>query len=271
MNHAIGHPGADDTGAIVEAIDVRKTYRLGRVETPVLRGASIRVARGEWVAVLGASGSGKSTLLHLLGGLDRPDAPGRRCVACGARETSSTCACGGHVERVPGGDVRLIGRSLAGLDERSLNRARRFDVGFVFQFYHLLPELTVEENVLVASMTAHGRLGYGRERERLRTRASGLLDTFGLSPRLRHRPAELSGGERQRVAIARALMNEPPVLLADEPTGNLDRVTGASILDALAALHRERAQTMVMVTHDESVAERADRIVRLRDGRVVSE
>lgn len=271
MSRATPQPDANDPGAIVEAIDVRKTYRLGRVQTPVLHGASVRVARGEWVAVLGASGSGKSTLLHLLGGLDRPDGPARRCVSCGApARDADACGCGGSVERLSGGEVRLAGRSLDGLDARSLDRARRFDVGFVFQFYHLLPELTVEENVLVASMTAHGRAGYARVRSAARERAGRLLETFGLSHRLRHRPAELSGGERQRVAIARALINEAPVLLADEPTGNLDRATGASILDALARLHQGRAQTMVMVTHDENVAARADRVVRLRDGRVVS-
>jgi len=261
-------------GPIIEAVDVRKTYRLGRVETPVLRGASISVRRGEWVAVLGASGSGKSTLLHLLGGLDRPDGPAARCATCGARPSDARageCACGGRIERTSGGDVRHEGDSLVGIDARRLDRVRRFGVGFVFQFYHLLPELSVEENVLVASMAAHGRLGYARVRDKARARASALLEAFGLSHRLRHRPAELSGGERQRVAIARALINEPPALLADEPTGNLDRVTGASILDALGALHRDRGQTMVMVTHDESVAARADRIVRLRDGRVVGE
>ncbi|MGD9692692.1 MAG: ABC transporter ATP-binding protein [Phycisphaerales bacterium] len=265
VEHRSGEP-------IVEAVDVRKTYRLGRMETPVLRGASVRVMKGEWVAVLGASGSGKSTLLHLLGGLDRPDRAAQRCVSCGAASSGAgACACGGRVERVSGGEVRHEGVSLVGMEARGLDRVRRFGVGFVFQFYHLLPELNVEENVLVATMSAHGRAGYARVREEARARAASLLEAFGLAHRLRHRPTELSGGERQRVAIARALINEPPVLLADEPTGNLDRVTGASILDALAALHRERAQTMVVVTHDETVAARADRVVRLRDGRVVEE
>ena len=240
-------PGANPAAtpaapAILEAVRVHKTYRLGRVQVPVLRGAGIRIERGEWVAILGASGSGKSTLLHLLGGLDRPDpAPG-------------------------GGEIRYEGAPLRTMSRRALDEYRRTRVGFVFQFYHLLPELTVMENTLVSAMAAHGRLGFMRRRAELHERAAGLLGAFGLGQRLRHRPAELSGGERQRVAIARALMNKPDVLLADEPTGNLDRRTGDSILDTVVGLHRDQSQTIVMVTHDEEVAARADRVVRLEDG-----
>jgi lipoprotein-releasing system ATP-binding protein len=233
---------------ILEAQSVYKTYRLGRVDVPVLRGASMRVEKGEWVSVLGASGSGKSTLLHLLGGLDRPDRKG----ANGS------------------GGVVFKGDRLDQLSSSDLDRYRSTDVGFVFQFYHLLPELTVLENVLIAAMTRHGLGAYWRARRALKKQASGLLESFGLGHRLRHRPTELSGGERQRVAIARALMNDPAVLLADEPTGNLDRKTGNAILDSIAAHRAESGRTLVVVTHDQEVARRADRIVRLEDGKVVA-
>jgi len=229
---------------LLECERVSKTYRLGRVDVPVLRGVSMRVEEGEWVCVLGASGSGKSTLLHLLGGLDRPDAKA--------------------------GGVRYRGEALEGMTPRGLDRYRSERVGFVFQFYHLLPELTVLENALAPAMIRHGRLGYMRRRETLRKDASDLLGHFGLSHRLRHRPAELSGGERQRVAIARAMLNEPDVLLADEPTGNLDRATGAQILDAIGEVRRRRGHAIVMVTHDEETAARADRRLTLEDGRIVA-
>ena len=224
---------------LLEAEDVHRTYRLGRTEVPVLKGASIRVNPGEWVAILGSSGSGKSTLLHLLGGLDRPDA----------------------------GAVRFRGESISGFSPRRLDRYRNEHVGFVFQFYHLLPELNVLENTMIPAMVGVGRLEWMRRRGEIRERARALLDRFGLSHRVRHRPAELSGGERQRVAIARALMHRPDVLMADEPTGNLDAKTGEAILETLAEQHRA-GLTIVMVTHDQWIAARADRIVHLVDGRV---
>ncbi len=229
--------------SLIRVENVHKTYRLGRVDVPVLRGASLSVGKGEWVAVLGASGSGKSTLLHLMGGLDRPD-------------------------DAKAGDVVFDGRPLGHMSTGELDRFRAGRVGFVFQFYHLLPELTVLENVAVAAMVKLGRFGYKKAANEAKARA--LLESFGLSHRLRHRSAELSGGERQRVAIARGLMNEPDVLLADEPTGNLDRQTGDKILDAMTAIRRQRNQTMVVVTHDREIAARADRVVRLDDGRVVA-
>ncbi|MCC6660637.1 MAG: ABC transporter ATP-binding protein [Phycisphaerales bacterium] len=231
------------TMTLLAARDLRKTYRLGRVDVPVLRGATLSVSRGEWVAVLGASGSGKSTLLHLMGGLDRPDRKG-------------------------GGSITYDGRPLDRIRSNDLDRYRAADVGFVFQFYHLLPEFTVLENVLAAAMILHGRFGFMRKRAALEGRARELLAAFGLPHRLGHRPAELSGGERQRVAIARALMNQPALLLADEPTGNLDRATGETIIAEVARLRERTGQTIVMVTHDPEVAARADRIVHLRDGRV---
>ncbi|MEL7471874.1 MAG: ABC transporter ATP-binding protein [Planctomycetota bacterium] len=227
---------------LLRATNVHKTYRLGRVPVPVLRGAAIVVEPNEFVAILGASGSGKSTLLHILGGLDRPD-------------------------REPSAEIEFDARVVSRLSARQLDRYRAADVGFVFQSYHLLPELTVLENVAVGAMILHGRLGYVRRRAEAQARACELLDGVGLGNRLRHRPTELSGGERQRVAIARSLINRPRLLLADEPTGNLDRAAGQSVLDLFDQLRSELGLTVVMVTHDEAVASRAHRIVRLEDGR----
>lgn len=230
----------NDTGTrsadpLLVAESLHKTYRLGDVEVPVLKGASLEVTAGEWVAILGSSGSGKSTLLHLLGGLDRPDPGAGRIV-------------------FDGEDISLQNRR-----ERNIYRNR--SIGFVFQFYHLLPELTVSENALLPTMVASSIPG-------ARERARELLERFGLGHRLEHRPRELSGGERQRVAIARALANGPQVLLADEPTGNLDEGTGRGILDLLAQEHAE-GLGIVMVTHDPSIAELADRVVELHHGQVV--
>ncbi len=235
---------ADAAGVLLEGREIHKTYRLGRVDVPVLRGASISVAPGEFVAVLGASGSGKSTLLHLLADLDRPDRPG-------------------------GGEVRFRGQRIDTLSGRRRDRYRNRSIGIVFQFYHLLPELDVLENALLPAMIGRGRLGWMAGRAEARDRARSLLESFGLGHRLTHRPSQLSGGERQRVAIARALVNGPDVLLADEPTGNLDAKTGAGILELLEARHAA-GLTIVMVTHDRAIAARADRIVRLEEGRVVT-
>jgi len=225
---------------LLAAHDVFRTYLLGRTHVPVLKGASLSVRQGEWVAVLGSSGSGKSTLLHLMGGLDRADA----------------------------GRVVFRGENVEHYSPRRLDRYRNEHIGFVFQFYHLLPELTVMENTLLPAMVGAGRLEWMSRRGELRKRAHELLERFGLGHRFRHRPAELSGGERQRVAIARALMRNPQVLLADEPTGNLDARTGEQILDMIAEQHRA-GLTIVMVTHDQWIAARADRIVHLADGRVL--
>ena len=232
-------PTSRGLSCLLEAVDVHRTYRLGRVDVPVLRGANLHIEEGEWVSVHGASGSGKSTLLHLLGGLDQPDAGS--------------------------GPIRFEGRPLGDLSPRELNRFRNASVGFVFQFYHLLPELTVLENTLLPCLIACGRLQWWRRRKDLRRRAHELLERLGLGHRLEHRPKELSGGERQRVAIGRALVNRPRLLLADEPSGNLDEHTGGEILDVLADVHRD-GLTMVIVTHDRSIADRADRIVTLQDG-----
>ncbi|MBT8485446.1 MAG: ABC transporter ATP-binding protein [Phycisphaerales bacterium] len=230
---------ARTTQSRLAARDVVKSYRLGRVTVPVLKGAALDVAEGEWVAVLGSSGSGKSTLLHLLGDLDQADA----------------------------GEIRFDDRPLAAMSRRERDRYRNRSIGFVFQFYHLLPELNVVENTYLPALVGMSRLAFYTQRRALRTRARDLLAGFGLDHRLDHRPRELSGGERQRVAIARALINRPAVLLADEPTGNLDEQTGGEILDLLSAQHAE-GLTIVMVTHDVGIAARADRVVELHDGAV---
>ena len=224
----------------LQAIGLKKRYRKGQVEIPVLKGVGLRVERGEFVAVIGQSGSGKSTLLHLLGTLDAPDA----------------------------GEVHFAGRRVDNLPVRQRDALRNREIGMIFQFYHLLPELTCLENALSPLMIANGVWSYLRNRRRHVERATALLDMVGLSHRLKHRPRELSGGEMQRTAIARALITQPQVLLADEPTGNLDQSTGADILRILRDLNRERELTVVMVTHDAAIARQADRVVRLTAGLV---
>jgi lipoprotein-releasing system ATP-binding protein len=225
--------------------NLHKTYSLGRVAVPVLRGVSMSVDRGEFLAILGSSGSGKSTLLHLLGGLDRPDAtPKASLIYRGAAEG---------------------GEDLAEMSSARLDAYRARDVGIVFQFYHLLPELTVLENVLIAAMIHRG-VGYSAHSAESVQRAEDLLAAVGLSHRRKHRPVELSGGERQRVAVARALINQPKILLADEPTGNLDQAIGVQILDLLASLRTQMGLTLVVVTHDALTARRADRTLSMRQG-----
>ena len=225
--------------AILRASGIQKSYRMGKSTLDVLRGVDFSVQEGEFVVIIGSSGSGKSTLLHILGALDRPSS----------------------------GTVEFSGTLLNTLRGRKLDRFRNKTVGFVFQFYHLLNELSVLENVLVPAMASVGTLGWLRVRKQTTKRAEQLLEQFGLKDRLRHKPFELSGGERQRVALARALINQPKLLLADEPTGNLDSQTGSGILEALSALHK-MGQTIVMVTHDERIAARAGRVVRLTDGKI---
>ena len=235
------HAPPQTTLPLISAQNVRKTYRLGKISGPVLRDASIDVHEGEWVSIVGSSGSGKSTLLHLLGGLDRADADS--------------------------GAIRFGGEDIRALGAARENRYRNRDVGFVFQFYHLLPELNVLENAMLPALVGLSRWRWFAEKGALGDRTAELLKTCGLGHRLLHRPAELSGGERQRGAIARALVNGPRMLLADEPTGNLDAKTGTGILDLLAERHAA-GLTMVMVTHDASIAARAQRQVRIADGRV---
>src|SRR5579883_1041608 len=217
-----------------------KSYWKGRNEVPVLRGVELEVEHGELLAVVGASGSGKSTLLHLLGLLDAPDA-------------GEVLLEGARIDNRPPGD-------------RDLLRNRTF--GFIFQFYHLLPELTALENVLMPHLIGRSFWSYWRQRHPLRTEATALLERVGLGHRLTHLPAELSGGEMQRAAIARALAGRPAVLLADEPTGNLDAGGGQGILELLRDLNRERGLTMIVVTHDQNIARQADRVVQLAGGQI---
>ncbi len=224
---------------ILSAENVQKSYRMGATRVNVLKGVDLAVQQGEFVAIVGASGSGKSTLLHILGALDRPDK----------------------------GLVQFEGRDLNRLRARELNRLRNQMIGFVFQFYHLLDELSVLENVFLPAMVSRSTAGWLMSRRPARQRAEELLAQLGLQERARHKPYQLSGGERQRVAIGRALMNQPRLLLADEPTGNLDSAAGNGILNVFETLHKA-GQTIVMVTHDERIARRAQRIITLADGRV---
>jgi lipoprotein-releasing system ATP-binding protein len=222
---------------MLEAKNVTKTYHTGKVSLRVLQGVSLRVEPGTFLAITGPSGAGKSTLLHLLAGLDTPTS----------------------------GEVSWKGQLLSRMSERARAHFRNQTVGIVFQFYHLLPELTALENVMLP-----GLVGALPSRS-LRQRAQRVLEQVGLGARGAHRPSELSGGEQQRAAIARALVNEPPVLFCDEPTGNLDSKTGEDVAQLLVELHRQRRMTLVLVTHEPGLAQRASQSLGLRDGRIVEE
>jgi lipoprotein-releasing system ATP-binding protein len=215
---------------LIAAHYIRKSYRRGPLVIPVLQGVSLAVDQGEFLAIVGPSGCGKTTLLHLLATLDRPD-------------SGEVCFEGNRIDTLP-------------TRGRDILRNRYF--GMVFQFYHLLPELTVLENVLMPSMIGDGIFGYMARRGKRRESARKMLELVGLSHRLKHKPRELSGGEMQRTAIARALVANPRLLLADEPTGNLDKHTGEEIMAILRRLNREQNLTIVMVTHDPHIAEQAD-------------
>ncbi|MEO6597236.1 MAG: ABC transporter ATP-binding protein [Planctomycetota bacterium] len=223
---------------MLAAVGVTKNYRLGKQQIPVLRGVDLQVAPGEAVALLGASGAGKSTLLHVLGLLDPPTS----------------------------GSVLFDGKPVHDLPIRERARLRHTHTGFVFQFYHLIPELTALQNVLLSRMMTTPVLRYWRERKAARAAAVAILEQVGLQDRLRHRPAELSGGERQRVAIARALLAEPRVIMADEPTGNLDSTTAKGVVDLMFQIQQQRQIAFLLVTHDEGLAKRCNRIVRMKDG-----
>lgn len=220
--------------------DLHKSYRRGNVPVPVLKGIDLEIREGEFTCIVGQSGSGKSTLLHLLGTLDVPDQ----------------------------GEIHLDGHRIDNMPARKKEQLRNREFGMIFQFYHLLPELTMLENVLIPRMIQDGVFKYMRNRGAYRRRALELLELVGLQDRIHHRPSQMSGGEMQRTAIARALVSEPSVLLADEPTGNLDRENGQEVMQTLLRLQREQSLTIVMVTHDETIADSADQLIRLVDGRV---
>ena len=216
---------------------IKKVYQMGKVPVEALQGVEMQIQEGEMIAIMGPSGSGKTTLLNVLGLLDAPSV----------------------------GSYQLCGEEVAKLSDRRRSQLRNKRFGFVFQVYNLLPRLTALENVMIPLIYG------GVKKSERRPRAEAALEAVGLGDRIRHRPAELSGGEQQRVAIARALVNEPSVILADEPTGNLDSKSGAAIMDLIQQLHNERKVTVVLVTHDAGIAARAERIVRLQDGQVVVE
>ena len=219
---------------LIRVVDLYKSYYDGLTELPVLRGVDLEVKKAEIVAIVGASGVGKSTLLHLLGGLDRPTE----------------------------GTIFYEGEDIFALNDQELDRFRNEEIGYVFQFHHLLPEFTALENVAMPGLIARQKsdVAYDRAKE--------LLEYVGLGERLGHRPAELSGGERQRVAIARALVNQPKIVLADEPTGNLDQKTSEAVHDLLWTLNDQFNQTFIIVTHNQTLAQRADRLIQLVDGQV---
>lgn len=220
---------------MIELEKVQKTYVTDRIETLALAGVDVRVERGEFVAVMGPSGSGKSTLLHVMGLLDPPSA----------------------------GQVRIGGRETSGLSDRELARLRNQAIGFVFQTFHLVPDLPVVDNVEIPLL--YRRMGWRERRER----ALEALERVGLGSRTRHLPSQLSGGQQQRVAIARAVVGRPQLLLADEPTGNLDSSTGEQIMETLVALNR-RGKTIIMVTHEQDVAAYASSRLHMRDGLIDS-
>jgi putative ABC transport system ATP-binding protein len=218
--------------AILEVHDVRKSYRLGGISVSALSGISFNVMKGEFLTIFGPSGSGKSTLLHLLGGLDRPDA----------------------------GKILIDGSDILELGDDDLAQLRLTKIGFVFQFFNLLPRLTALENVELPLVIA------GLSERETQERARKMLKFVGLETREKHRPHELSGGEQQRVAIARALITNPAIILADEPTGNLDTKTGREIVQLMKSLNEEKKQTFIVVTHDPQIAQEAHRTVHLKDG-----
>ena len=222
---------------ILEATGITKIIDTGTHRVEILRGVDLELPSGQFIAIMGASGSGKSTLLGLLAGLDTPTA----------------------------GKVIIDGVDITGLNEDALALVRGRKIGFVFQSYQLIPTLTAEENVLLPHELSGGDVAAGM------TRARELLTNVGLADRMDHYPVQLSGGEQQRVALARAFMCQPPILMADEPTGNLDSVNGAHVLDLLISLNQREGTTLVLVTHDRALASRADRIVTLSDGQVVAD
>ncbi|MFY9487877.1 MAG: ABC transporter ATP-binding protein [Solirubrobacterales bacterium] len=237
LTPASSHTTSPQTGPAVEVRGLTKTYDSGSTSVEALKGIDLTIERGEFIAVMGPSGSGKSTLMHILGAL----------------ETSSS------------GSVKIGGADITGLGDKRLTLLRRDSIGFIFQFFNLLPTLTAEENVMLPSLIA------GESAGKLKARADQLLGLVGLTQRGSHLPSQLSGGEQQRVSVARSLMREPELLLADEPTGNLDSTNGAAVLDMLRDVQSKAGHTIMMVTHDAAAASRASRVIFLRDGVISGE
>ena len=236
-------PHESEFNSVLSVQGLVKSYRKDKLEVPVLRGVDFEVESSCLTSLVGRSGSGKSTLMHLMATLDQPDA----------------------------GKVIYNGSRIDNAPTRERDFYRNHEVGMIFQFYHLLPELSALENVMVPTMISRSFWSFMSLKKTARDRASQLLQLVGLDHRMHHKPSEMSGGEMQRAAIARALMNDPKVLLADEPTGNLDGQTGKGIIELLKKLNHENGLTIVMITHDDSVAEQADRLVRLENGLIVDD
>ena len=219
---------------IIEATSLNKTYKLGSLDVEVLKDINLTIGSGEFVSIMGPSGSGKSTLLYLIGGLDKPTS----------------------------GSVKIKGSELSDMKDKEQSIMRRRDIGFVFQFYNLIPNLNVEENVMLPMLLD------GKKLKDYRSKLDEILEVVGLSDRRAHTPRELSGGQQQRVAIARALVNEPDIILADEPTGNLDSKTGMEVMELLQRINKEKGKTIVQVTHSKEAADYGNRVINVRDGKV---
>ena len=232
--HASGTGSQSVDGAVIRAESLAKTYAEGKMKTPVFNSLDLNVQAGETVAIVGASGAGKSTLLHLLGGLDTPTA----------------------------GEVYVAGQKMSSLSDAARGQLRNKSLGFVYQFHHLLPEFTALENVMMPVLLA------GQATSEASRRAKMLLENVGLGHRLQHKPGELSGGERQRAAVARALVNIPACVLGDEPTGNLDEKTAATVFAQMLELNRAQGTSLVLVTHDRRLARRLDRVLELQQGKL---
>jgi len=222
-------------GNLIEAKQIHKSFKTAAGELSILKDINMSIAEGEMLGIVGASGAGKSTLLHILGALDKPTS----------------------------GEILFLGKNVLALDDTMLAEFRNTSIGFVFQFHHLLPEFTSLENVILPGLISR------RPYEEIEKRAKNLLDELGLSKRIKHRPGELSGGEQQRVAVARALLQNPKVVLADEPTGNLDTTTGNALFDLFIELNRKKSMTFIIVTHNKALSEKCHRVLEMADGKFI--